>query len=92
MNTVLPASLPRCMPGVRLQYDQTRAQWVIQAPERVIELDDIAYAIVRLCDGTRTIDTIVAELAVEFGADQAEVRGDVLGLIDDLVAKRVLRL
>ena len=85
-------SAPRFLPGVRLHHDQARGQWVILAPERVIELDDIAHAIVKLCDGQRRVELIVQELATEFDATPDEVNGDVLALIDDLIAKRVLRL
>lgn len=85
-------STPRLLPGVRIQRDAVREQWVIQAPERVIELDEIAHAILRLVDGTRGVDAIVALLAEEFGADPDEVRTDVLGLLDDLAGKRIVRL
>jgi pyrroloquinoline quinone biosynthesis protein D len=77
---------------VRLHRDQARDQWVILAPERVIELDDIAHAIVKLCDGQRTVDAIVQQLAAEFDATPEEVGDDVRALIDDLIGKRVLRL
>jgi pyrroloquinoline quinone biosynthesis protein D len=92
MSTIDTASMPRFLPGVRLHHDQTRGQWVILAPERVIELDDIAHAIVGLCDGQRSVQVIVETLATEFDAEATEVSGDVLALIDDLIGKRVLRL
>lgn len=92
MATVDLDSSPRFLPGVRLHHDQARGQWVILAPERVIELDDIAHAIVKLCDGQRRVEMIVQELATEFDATPDEVSSDVLALIDDLIGKRVLRL
>jgi hypothetical protein len=45
-----------------------------------------------LCDGKRTVEMIVQELATEFDATPDEVSEDVLALIDDLIGKRVLRL
>lgn len=92
MTTIELNSAPRFLPGVRLHHDKARGQWVILAPERVIELDDIAHAIVKLCDGQRTVQVIVQELATEFDATPDEVSDDVLALIDDLIGKRVLRL
>lgn len=92
MTTLDTRSMPRFLPGVRLHHDQTRGQWVILAPERVIELDEIAHAIVQRCNGERSIETIVAELAGEFDATPEEVGGDVQSLIDDLIGKRILRL
>lgn len=84
-------SVPRFFPGVRIQRDRVRERWVIQAPERVIELDDIAHAILSLVDGARDVDAIVTSLAAEFGADASEVRTDVLDLFADLAAKRIVQ-
>lgn len=92
MSMPAASAVPRFPPGVRLHHDTTRQQWVVLAPERVIELDDIAYAVLALCDGLRDVDGIVAILAREYDADPAQVRGDVLALIDDLAARRVLRI
>jgi pyrroloquinoline quinone biosynthesis protein D len=85
-------STPRLLPGVRLQRDVVREQWVIQAPERVIELDEIAHAVLQRVDGKRDVEAIVASLVEEYGADADEVRTDVLGLLDDLAGKRILLL
>lgn len=86
------SSSPRFLPGVRLHHDQARGQWVVLAPERVIELDDIAHAILTLCNGQQSIEMIVQKLATDFDATTDEVSDDVLALIDDLIGKRVLRL
>lgn len=91
MSTLAPGSCPRLAPGVRLQHDRTRAQWVLLAPERVVELDEIAHAIVSRCDGARSLAAIAAELAAQFEADPSEVEGDVLELAAQLVDKRLLR-
>ena len=40
-NTVSKPCLPR---GVRLKYDETRSEWLLLAPERVIKLDACAVA------------------------------------------------
>ncbi|WP_369979996.1 pyrroloquinoline quinone biosynthesis peptide chaperone PqqD [Xanthomonas bundabergensis] len=91
MSAMAPASCPRLAAGVRLQHDRTRAQWVLLAPERVIELDEIAHAIVSRCDGVRSLAAIAADLAAQFDADPAEVEGDVLELAAQLHDKRLLR-
>ena len=91
MSAAAPDSCPRLAAGVRLQHDRTRAQWVLLAPERVIELDAIAHAIVSRCDGARSLAAIAAELAAEFDADPAEVERDVLELAAQLYDKRLLR-
>ncbi len=43
-----------------------------------------------LCDGTRTIDGIVAELQREFDVDEEVVRADVQAFIDDLIERKWL--
>ncbi|WP_369943644.1 pyrroloquinoline quinone biosynthesis peptide chaperone PqqD [Xanthomonas medicagonis] len=91
MSALDASSQPRLAAGVRLQHDRARAQWVLLAPERVVELDNIAQAIVSRCDGVRSLAAIAAELATEFEADPAEVERDVLELAAQLHGKRLLR-
>ncbi|MBB5883531.1 pyrroloquinoline quinone biosynthesis peptide chaperone PqqD [Xanthomonas sp. LMG 8992] len=91
MSALDASSQPRLAAGVRLQHDRARGQWVLLAPERVIELDEIAHAIVSRCDGVRSLAAIAAELAAEFEADPAEVERDVSELAQQLHAKRLLR-
>jgi hypothetical protein len=39
----LPAETrPKLARGIRLQFDTARDQWILQAPERVLVLDEIA--------------------------------------------------
>ncbi len=84
------APRPRLARGSRLRWDEARQSWVVLAPERVILLDETAYEIVRRCDGTATVAEIAADLARSFEAEPGEVEADVVQLVDDLTAKRVL--
>jgi pyrroloquinoline quinone biosynthesis protein D len=81
---------PRLAPGVRLHFDTTRGAWVLLGPERVIETEGPASEILRRCDGSRTINQIVDELAVLYTADRAEIEGDVNDMLVELVTKRML--
>lgn len=81
---------PRLAPGVRLHHDATRNAWVLLCPERVIEAEGPAPEILRRCDGTRTVDQIVDELAAMFAADRAEIDADVRALLNELAAKRLV--
>jgi pyrroloquinoline quinone biosynthesis protein D len=94
METFSPASLPkpRLPRGVRLKYDETRGEWLLLAPERVIKADAIAVAILQRCDGTATIGAIVDDLARQFTADHARVDADVRALLSELAAKRMVDL
>ena len=81
---------PKLAPGVRLYFDKIRNAWVLLCPERVIEAEGPASEILRRCDGSRTVDEIVDELAVVFTADRAVIAGDVTDLLAELKAKRLL--
>lgn len=81
---------PRLAPGVRLHFDKNRNGWVLLCPERVIEAEGPASEILKRCDGTRTLDVIVDELAEAFVADRAVIAQDVADMLRDLSAKGLL--
>ncbi|MDQ6703428.1 MAG: pyrroloquinoline quinone biosynthesis peptide chaperone PqqD [Pseudomonadota bacterium] len=85
-------SKPRLPHGVRLKYDETRGEWLLLAPERVIKADAIAVEILKRCDGTATFAAIVDDLAAQFSADSARVETDVRALLEELAAKRMVDL
>lgn len=85
-----PDSVVRFARGVRLQHDRVRDQWVIQAPERAFLPDPVAVEILRLVDGTRTLDAIVTDLAARFAAPRDLIARDVMEMAADLVARQVL--
>jgi pyrroloquinoline quinone biosynthesis protein D len=83
---------PRLPRGVRLKLDETRGEWLLLAPERVIKADAIAVEILKRCDGTATVDAIIDDLATAFSADRSRVATDVRALLDELAAKRMMDL
>lgn len=83
---------PRLPRGVRLKYDETRGEWLLLAPERVIKADAIAVEILKRCDGTATLAAIVDDLAAQFSAPRARVETDVRALLEELAAKRMVDL
>lgn len=83
--------VPAFRPGVRLHHDKVRGQWVLLAPERVVELDPIAHAILGQVDGHRSIGEIAAQLAAEYDAPLEQVGQDIRELMADLHGKRLLR-
>ena len=83
-------SRPHLPRGVRLRRDEARGRWTLLAPERIFEIDDTAAAILGLCDGERDLDAIVAELAARYKAPPAVIEKDVVAMLADLKAKRVL--
>ncbi|MBB3806652.1 pyrroloquinoline quinone biosynthesis protein D [Xanthomonas arboricola] len=91
MSSITRESQPALRAGVRLQHDRARDQWVLLAPERVVELDDIALVVAQRFDGVRSLAQIAVELAAEFDADATEIEADVIELTTTLHQKRLLR-
>ncbi len=86
------ASVPHTPRGVRLQLDKRRDQWVLQAPERLFVLDQIALEVVKRCDGEATLGGIVDDLAATFNAPRDVILKDVTALLQDLADKQVMTL
>ena len=82
---------PRLQPFVRLQFDAQRESWVLQAPERVLLLDESGKTILERCDGQATLAEIVASLAAEYDAPRAVIAEDVMAVLG-LLAERDLLL
>ena len=80
--------IPKLPRHAKLRYDEARKKWIINAPERVFELDDIAGEIMQLVNSTDSIDKIVESLLKKFkGADQEEVSKDVTSMLQILADK-----
>jgi pyrroloquinoline quinone biosynthesis protein D len=60
----------------RLRYEEKRKLDLLLLPERVVKLNSTGAAILRLCDGTRTVQEIVQELELRF--EKAGLDNDVL--------------
>ena len=81
-------ALPRF---VKLQHDKGRDRWVLLAPERILTPDEIAVAVLKLCDGERSVDNIATELAEEYDAPVGEIRTDIIDLVQNLADKGYLK-
>lgn len=53
-------------PIVRLQWEETQQRDVLLYPEGMVELNQSSAEILKLCDGTRTLERIVTELEEKF--------------------------
>lgn len=84
------STVPRLGRGVRLTHDESRGTWVLLAPERMIELDEVATEIVKRVDGRASLGGIVDELVRAFAADRDEILADVSDFLADLAAKRII--
>lgn len=57
---------PRLAARARVKFDPIAKQEMLLFPEAALALNETGAAIVRLCDGARTIDEIVDQLSNKF--------------------------
>ena len=76
---------------IKLRHDAGRGRWIILAPERVFDPDDIAVEVLKLCDGERTVSDIAAQLAKEYNAPENEIASDLIAMLQDLADKGVVK-
>jgi pyrroloquinoline quinone biosynthesis protein D len=88
--SVSEASRPLLPRHAKLKFDETRQVWVILAPERVLAPDEIAVEVLQLCDGIRSVEAIIDQLAEKYAADRAAIAIDVIAMLQDLADKGFL--
>ncbi len=86
----MSATHPKLARRARLKWDQRDETYMILYPERGLVLNASAAEIVKLCDGTRSIDDIARELAAASNASVERVKGDVQALLARLAEKRLV--
>jgi pyrroloquinoline quinone biosynthesis protein D len=84
------ASRPVLPRHARLKFDETRQVWVILAPERVLAPDEIAVEVLQLCDGARSVEAMIDQLAEKYSAERSAISTDVIAMLQDLADKGFL--
>jgi pyrroloquinoline quinone biosynthesis protein D len=81
------SSIPVLVRGCRLHPTQD----VLLRPEGTLELNGPSRDVLARIDGNRDVNAIVQALLQEYeGAEEAEIRADVLALLDDLKERGVV--
>jgi coenzyme PQQ biosynthesis protein PqqD len=91
--TASGSTIPKLAAKARLRFDRHSGQHMIVYPERGLALNESAAAIAKRCDGTRTVDQIVDEIAGEASVpadERASLEQDVLAFVDELGRKGLL--
>jgi pyrroloquinoline quinone biosynthesis protein D len=88
---VAGASVLRFAPHARFRFDTVRQAWIVLMPERLLLPDEQAVAVLRLIDGGRDTDAIVAALSRQYDAPAEAIAADVRDMLQDLADKKVLR-
>jgi pyrroloquinoline quinone biosynthesis protein D len=76
---------------LKLRHDAGRGKWVLLAPERILIPDETAVAVLKLCDGKRTVEEIAKALAVEYAAPVEVIKADTQELLQGLADKGYIR-
>ncbi|MDX2309654.1 MAG: pyrroloquinoline quinone biosynthesis peptide chaperone PqqD [Hyphomicrobium sp.] len=84
------SSRPRMPKHIKLRHDPGRGRWIILAPERVFNPDDVAVAVLKRLDGTASVGEIADILAQEYQAPADVVLKDVIEMLQDLSDKGVV--
>lgn len=80
--------IPKLPRHAKLRFDEARKKWIINAPERVFELDEIAAEVMQLVNGESSVIDIVDILVKKFkGASKEVVKKDVLSMLQPLAEK-----
>ena len=87
---VTPSARPILARHARLRFDETRKVWVLLAPERLLTPSETAVAVLKLCDGVRSVAEIAKLLSTEFDAPEAVILDDIVPLLQDLADRRFL--
>lgn len=80
--------LPR---HIKLRHDAGRGIYLILAPERVFEPDDISVEVLKLCDGERSVAAIAQVLSEQFQAPADVILSDIIEMLQDLADKGVVK-
>ncbi|MGH3944115.1 MAG: pyrroloquinoline quinone biosynthesis peptide chaperone PqqD, partial [Pseudonocardiaceae bacterium] len=78
---------PQLRRGVRVGTDPLSDETVLLFPEGVLLMNETAAAVVRQCDGSRTVAAVLRSVGEVY--DEVAVE-DVLALLQDLVAQGLL--
>ena len=83
---------PRLASRARLKFDSVANQQMLLFPEATLILNETGAAIVRLCDGARSVEQIVDGLGEQFrGVERAILRREVDAFLESIRARGLLQ-
>lgn len=83
-------SVPALAKKVRLQIDKVSGDSVLLFPEGALVLNGTGAAILRLCNGSNTVETIAAQLAVQYQALPEDVIEEITAYLTRLRQRNLL--
>lgn len=83
-------SVPGLPRHIKLRHDEGRGRWLVLAPERVFEPDEISVEILKRCDGATSVAAIADVLAKEYSAPLDHILADTISMLQELADKGVV--
>ena len=90
MNSLSQNGRPRLSPRARMQIDRVTGKPIVLYPEGVLVLNATGQAILGLCDGTATLQQIIARLTQSYAISAEEVSAQVTAYLERLRALNLL--
>ena len=82
---------PRLAAKARLRWDNVEKRHMLVFPEAALLLNETAVAVLKLCDGERTVEQIVDSLVRQFaGTDRSLIANEVVALLTRLQPRGLL--
>jgi coenzyme PQQ biosynthesis protein PqqD len=75
----------------RLRFDRKSSRYMLLYPERGLVLNPTAADVLQRCDGERTVGSIVAELARQYGHDAPKVEREVLDFLQTMADRGLVQ-
>ena len=82
---------PKLAPKTKLRLDPKTGKYILLYPEKGLLLNPTGAAILKLCDGQKSLSEIVSTLALEFQSGADVLRPEVLGFVQGLLDRGLLQ-
>jgi pyrroloquinoline quinone biosynthesis protein D len=89
---IAPESVVALAPKVRLREDRITGKTVLLAPERGLELNASAVAVLKALDGTRSVSEVAQSLAAAHDAPAERIEAEVIALLSALAERALVKV
>ena len=92
MEPIRPNDRPKLAARARVQEDVVTGKPALLYPEGVLMLNPTGDAIVALCDGEKTFEQIVGELATRYSTPASQISTEVNSYLDRLRSRNLVEI
>jgi len=85
------AQKPKLAPKAKLRLDAKTGKYILLYPEKGLLLNATGAAILKLCTGDHTLESIITRLATEFQSERAALEPEVLTFVQGLLDRGLLQ-